>query len=374
MQMRALLLLMAAAGCADSTAAEPEPVQSITLLLIASGLDSPVHLTAPAGDPRLFVTEQAGTIRIIRKEQLLASPFLDIRSRVGAGGERGLLSIAFHPQYQDNGLFFVSYTDRAGNNRIERFRVSADPDAADPSSGQLILSVDQPFANHNGGLILFGPDGYLYAGLGDGGSGGDPLGHGQNRNTLLGALLRLDVDGAEPYGIPPGNPFANGGGRPELWAIGLRNPWRFAFDGGTLFVADVGQNQWEEINAAPAAAAGVNYGWKVMEGTHCFQGTGCSQGGLTLPVHEYPHAQGCSVTGGMVYRGTAIPSAQGHYFYSDFCAGWLRSFRLVDGEAGDHREWPVGTLSQVTSFGTDAAGELYILTGNGQVRRLAPAE
>ncbi|MFQ5678705.1 MAG: PQQ-dependent sugar dehydrogenase [Gemmatimonadota bacterium] len=345
--------------------------------VVAQGLDGPVHLTSPPGDQRLFVVEQPGRIRLIEGGALQALPFLDLTDRVGSGGERGLLGLAFHPQYAANGHLYVDYTDRNGNTRVERYTVSADPDRADPATAKAILQVGQPFSNHNGGLVAFGPDGKLYVGLGDGGGAGDPQGNGQNPGTLLGSLLRIDVDAGDPFAIPPDNPFVGQAGRrEEIWAWGLRNPWRFAFDreADVLYIADVGQNAFEEVNAAPVAAAGLNYGWNVMEGTHCFpSGAACDTAGLTLPVLEYDHSQGCSVIGGFVYRGEAIPALRGHYFYSDFCRGFLRTFRL-DGGAVDRREWEVGPLGQVLSFGEDAAGELYILSATGTVFRIVAAE
>lgn len=372
---------LATPGCSEATRPDgegeggPTGVVALALEVVAGGLGSPLYLTAPAADPRLFIVEQAGRIRIVRDGRLLATPFLDIRGRVSSGGERGLFSLAFHPLYASNGFFYVSYTDTNGDSRIERYSVTADPDVADPSSAKLILSVQQPFSNHNGGLVAFGPDGMLYIGFGDGGSGGDPLGHGQNVNTLLGALLRIDVDGGDPYGVPADNPFVGRPGADEIWAYGLRNPWRFAFDreAGLLYIADVGQNAWEEVNVVPAGDGGVNYGWNVMEGGHCFGGGSCDRAGLTLPALEYDHSAGCSVTGGYVYRGAAIPAIRGHYFYSDFCTGFLRSFKYAGGAVTEEREWDVGSLGSVLSFGVDAAGELYILSGNGNVYRLVEA-
>jgi glucose/arabinose dehydrogenase len=372
---------LATPGCSEATRPDgkgeggPTGVVALALEVVAGGLGSPLYLTAPAADPRLFIVEQAGRIRIVRDGRLLATPFLDIRGRVSSGGERGLFSLAFHPLYASNGFFYVSYTDTNGDSRIERYSVTADPDVADPSSAKLILSVQQPFSNHNGGLVAFGPDGMLYIGFGDGGSGGDPLGHGQNVNTLLGALLRIDVDGGDPYGVPADNPFVGRPGADEIWAYGLRNPWRFAFDreAGLLYIADVGQNAWEEVNVVPAGDGGVNYGWNVMEGGHCFGGGSCDRAGLTLPALEYDHSAGCSVTGGYVYRGAAIPAIRGHYFYSDFCTGFLRSFKYAGGAVTEEREWDVGSPGSVLSFGVDAAGELYILSGNGNVYRLVEA-
>jgi glucose/arabinose dehydrogenase len=265
----------------------------------------------------------------------------------------------------------VNFTDLDGTTRIERYQVSSDPDIADPQSSSLLLSIEQPYANHNGGHLLFGPDGYLYVGVGDGGRGGDPLGSGQDRTTLLGTILRLDVDGALPYGIPPDNPWADHASfRPEIWAWGLRNPWRLAFDAPAdlLYVADVGQNSREEVNVVAAGAAGLNFGWNTMEGTDCFERASCSQDGLVLPAVEYDHSSGCSVTGGEVYRGSRIPEIQGIYFYSDYCNGWLRSFRFETGVAVDHREWDVGAIGSVVSFGTDGAGELYAVSRAGVYR------
>ena len=347
--------------------------------LVADGLDDPVHLTAPAGDARLFVVEQAGRIRVIAGGALLAAPFLDIGSQVLSGGERGLLSVAFHPDYASNGFFYVNYTrEPDGATRVERYEVTADPSVADPNSALELLTVSQPFSNHNGGLNAFGPDGMLYIGLGDGGNGGDPDGNGQDSTTLLGSILRIDVDGGVPYAVPPDNPFVGRAGADEVWAYGLRNPWRFSFDRmtGDLYVADVGQFEWEEINFTPfTSAAGLNYGWNVMEGQHCFDPSqGCSTTGLVLPVLEYGHVGGnCSVTGGHVYRGAAMPEIQGHYFYSDFCTGFLRSFRVTGSGIADQAEWDVGVLGNVTSFGEDSAGELYIVARQGSVFRLVEA-
>ncbi len=376
--MRIVPLLILILVACDENGPPMEPsVDSLRVQVVSPNLNRPIHLTAPAGDARLFVAEQRGTIRIIQNGQLLPTPFLDITSRVSCCGERGLFSIAFHPDYAENGYFFVNFTDVNGDTRVERFQVSdADANVADPASAVPILFVDQPFDNHNGGQLAFGPDGMLYIGMGDGGGGGDPNGNGQNRTTLLGDLLRIDIDADSPYAIPPDNPYAGSTEfRQEIWASGLRNPWRFSFDmvDEMLYIADVGQNMWEEINAVPADEAGINYGWDIMEGRHCFPATAqCNQDGLRLPVHEYSHDDGCSVTGGFVYRGNAIPALRGHYFYSDYCTGFLKSFRVQGGIATDHRTWEVGELGRVLSFGQDAAGEIYILTDNGVVRRIVP--
>jgi glucose/arabinose dehydrogenase len=376
--LRYATLCLALAACADAPGATSVPVEvgGVKLEVIASGLQAPVHLTAPSNDARLFVVEQPGRIRVIENGQLLPRPFLDITSKVKYGGEQGLLSVAFHPDYARNGYLFVDYTDRDGNTRIERYRVSSgDRNRADPASVKLLLSIDQPYANHNGGLVAFGPDGKLYIGMGDGGSGGDPQGNGQNRNVLLGKILRIDVDQGEPYGIPADNPYASGGGRGEIWSIGMRNPWRFSFDraAGLLYVADVGQGAWEEVDVVPADQAGLDYGWSVAEGNHCYRAESCQRGGTVIPAVEYSHSDGCSVTGGHVYRGKQIPSLVGHYFYADYCEGWVKSFRYDGGEVRDREEWDLGDVGQVLSFGEDSGGELYILSSNGRVYRLAPS-
>ena len=375
-----VLATMGAIGVAAAAAIRArvhnEERAGIILDPVATGLESPVFLTAPSGDARLFVVEQPGRIRVIRNGRLVPRPYLDISAKVGYGGERGLLGLAFHPHFAQNGRFYVNYTDRNGDTRVERYEAAPAADSADPASARLVLSVAQPYANHNGGDVLFGPDGMLYVGMGDGGSGGDPHGNGQSLGTLLGKLLRLDVDRAEPYAIPPDNPFVGrSGARGEIWAYGLRNPWRIAFDrtAGLLYVADVGQNQWEEVDVARAGAGGLNYGWNRMEGSHCYGLGPCRREGLTLPVLDYGHGDGCAIIGGFVYRGRAIPAAVGHYFYSDYCSGWLRSFRVVEKAATDRSIWRTRDAGSVLSFGEDASGELYLLSARGVVYRLAQA-
>ena len=337
---------------------------------ISSGLSSPVFLTQPLDDGRIFVVEQPGRIRLIKNGVLQPTAFLDISSRVLCCNERGLLSVAFHPQYATNHFFYVYFTTQTnGDIRIERFTASStNPDVADAATSKLIITAShsaQP--NHNGGLLAFGADGMLYAALGDGGGAGDPLGNGQNFNSILGGMIRLDVDGGDPYTIPTSNPFVGQAGRRgELWAKGLRNPWRYAFDrtSGLLYIADVGQGAREEVNVVAAGIGGINYGWNIMEGTTCYNAATCNQTGLQLPVLEYSHAGGaCSITGGYVYRGTAIQGLQGHYLYSDYCAGFLRSFRYVDGVAVDQKDWGIAA-GNVTSFGQDIDGELYVLGNN----------
>ena len=374
----ASVVLLASPACGDDpTGPIDQPLPpGLTLKLdpfITSGLSSPVFLAQPLNDGRIFVVEQAGRIRVVRDGVLQTTPFLDIAAtKVSSGGERGLLSVAFHPQYATNRFFYVYYTTRAsgslalGDIVIERYTTTANPEVADPTTAKLIITTSHSLqSNHNGGLLAFGPDGMLYAGLGDGGGGGDPYHTGQDQNALLGSLLRLDIAG-DPYRIPPGNPFIGvAGARAEIWAKGLRNPWRYAFDAptGLLYIADVGQGAREEVNVAAATEPGVNYGWSIMEGTICYAATTCNQTGLRLPVIDYTHAAGCSITGGYVYRGSAIPGIRGHYFYSDYCTGFLRSFRYESGAATDVKDWGL-TMGNVTSFGVDFAGELYVMSGN----------
>ncbi len=365
---------------ATTTTTTLTPLTGLVYEKVADGLSFPVFVDAPAGDDRLFVATKDGQVHIITDGATLVEPFLDVSEQTNNEGEQGLLGLAFHPDYATNGLFYVHYSDRHGDTKIFEYRVSSNPDLADPETARLLLVVTQPAGNHNGGMLAFGPDGYLYIGLGDGGGSGDRYGNGQRPDTVLSALLRIDVDEGDPvggdaYGIPPDNPFVDGGGAAEVWAYGLRNPWRFSFDGDLLYIGDVGQNKWEEIDVASAGAAGLNYGWPIMEGTHCFSpSSGCNTAGLNLPVIEFSHPDGCSVTGGYVYRGRAIPELAGRYFYSDYCGGWLRSFVYENGAATDQQDHTgeVGALVSVTSFGTDALGEIYVTTAGGDVWRLVP--
>lgn len=349
----------------------------VELQPVVSGLDTPVGIAhASDGSGRLFVVEKPGRIRVVQSGALTAVPFLDITDRVGAGAsEQGLLGLAFHPNYAVNGLLFVNYTDLQGDTVVARFSVSADPTRADPASEVVLLTLGQPASNHNGGHLTFGPDGYLYIGTGDGGASGDKFGNGQNGKTLLGAMLRLDVDHGQPYGVPSSNPFVDDSNvRNEVWAIGLRNPWRYSFDRltGDLYIADVGQNVYEEVNfQAVGSPGGQNYGWPIMEGLHCFPADRpCDREGLTLPVREYDHNQGCSVTGGYVYRGHEFPLLRGIYLFGDFCSG--RIWGLAPGDAG----WQVARLGQadvqLSAFGEDEAGELYLLDmGQGTLFKIA---
>ena len=378
MPLASIPLLCASLACSSDSTAAPTTPGTVTLRAqqVVEGLASPVYLTAPKGDSRLFIVEQAGRIRIVKSGALVATPFLDITSRVVSGGERGLLSLAFDPAYATNGRFYVYYTGAQGDIFVDRFTVSSNADVANTTSDRVITIQHRANSNHNGGLLMFGPDGFLYMGTGDGGGAGDVPNNAQNTDVLLGKLLRLDV-GSLPYTIPAGNPFVGQAGADEIWAYGLRNPWRYAFDvppdgsAPKLYIADVGQGAREEVDAADASASGRNYGWRTMEGTQCYNpSSGCNQAGLTLPVLDYDHGQGCSISGGSVYRGAAIPEIRGHYFYSDYCSGWLRSFRLSGGAAVDQREWTIGNVGNVTSFGVDSAGELYMLSSNGRVYRL----
>lgn len=373
--MRLALLFAAAFAAISLTPAEAAPDVRLAPELIAENLSLPVALTAPAGDPRLFVVEQTGRIQILIDGKRSETPFLDLTGNVSSGNEQGLLGLAFHPDYATNGRFFIDYTDRDGTTRIVAYKVSADPNVADPASAVELISIKQPFANHNGGWIAFGPDGLLYIGMGDGGAGGDPGKRAQNPDELLGKILRIDVDGAAPYTIPPGNPFAAGGGAPEIFALGVRNPWRNAVAGDHLIIADVGQDKWEEVSIIPLGQPGANLGWNRVEGPACFRAKTCDMAGLVAPVYSYAHADGgCSITGGEVYRGKAIPELAGQYFFADFCAGFVRSFVIADGKAGEVTDWtPTLGVGAITSFGTDATGELYLTTIEGNLFRIARA-
>gem|GEM_PF-711471 len=347
----------------------------ITLTRYVGGLDKPVHIThAGDGSQRLFVVEQEGFIRIVKNQTLLNTPFLDVTARVGCCGERGLLSVAFPPNYANKGYFYVNYTNNDGNTVIARYRVTSDPDVANPSSEEVILTIEQPFANHNGGQIAFGPDGYLYIGMGDGGSAGDPQGKGQRPETLLGKLLRIDVEsGVRPYAVPTNNPFAQSRFyRGEIWALGLRNPWRFSFDRqqGDLYIGDVGQDNYEEIDFQPhTSLGGENYGWNILEGRHCFNSNSCNQTGLVLPVVEYTHSEGCSVTGGVVYRGQRYPRLQGMYFYGDYCSGNIWGLKVTSTSVQSGQL--LDTSYVISTFGEDEAGEVYLTDYNtGDIYRV----
>jgi glucose/arabinose dehydrogenase len=378
-----LCLAFALAACKPASAspraaAVPGAVAAgVTLTRIASGLSKPVLLTFAPGDTRerLFVVEKTGTIRIMRDGVVDAAspPFLDLSKRVSSASEQGLLGLAFHPRYAENRRFFVNLTDVKGDTRVLEIHASAtDPDRADPTSEREILFVDQPYSNHNGGHLAFGPDGLLYVGLGDGGSAGDPKGNGQHPTALLGKMLTLDVDAAPPPA-------------PRIVALGLRNPWRYAFDRktGDLWIADVGQYAFEEIDvmtpAMRTAAQAINFGWNPTEGLHCYPtSAACDLARYTMPVVEYDHDDGCSVTGGFVYRGRALPALDGIYFYADYCTAMIRSARWDGKTVSDIWDWraaldPKEQLADLSSFGEDAAGELYLLSLDGTIHRFDPA-
>jgi glucose/arabinose dehydrogenase len=344
--------------------------------LVTNDLKQPVDLkNAGDGSGRLFVVERAGVIRVLRDGLVLGAPFLDIRDRVGSGSsEQGLLGLAFHPDYARNGFFFVNYTDASGNTVIARFRVSADQDIADPGTETRLLQVGQPYANHNGGGMSFGPDGYLYISLGDGGLYGDPEENAQNTNTYLGKLLRVDVDNASALpAAPPDNPFANGGGLDLIWAYGLRNPWRFSFDAltGDLYLADVGQNEYEEVNFLPAGTpGGTNFGWDYFEGFHQYEGQPPAGFVHVQPVAEYRHNNGnCSVSGGVVYRGQVLPAWQGVYLYGDYCSGSIWAL-VRDASGGWVNNIMYRLGASIAAFGVDEAGEVYLVDLNGAIWKL----
>ncbi len=355
----------AAAPC--PTVAGAREIPAVTLQEVARGLDRPVHIAAASdGSARLYVVEQAGNVVILENHRVWPQPFLDLRGQVESGGEKGLLSVAFHPRYRENGLLYVNYTARdAGglHTRVSRFRRATDRQA-DATSETVLLRIDQPYSNHNGGQLAFGPDGYLYIGMGDGGAANDPRNHAQNPGSLLGKLLRIDVDRSSPphaYAVPADNPFVGRPGtRPEIWALGLRNPWRFSFDAGSgeLILADVGQNRQEEINLI---RRGGNYGWRVMEGTICTPAVNprCDPSGFDRPVFTYPHPEGYSITGGFVYRGQTIPGLCGVYLYADYVTRRLWGLRLHDGRVLSHKEM-LQLPHAVSSFGQDQDHELYL--------------
>ena len=373
-----------AATTQPTTPASPAEIQ-LSVEPFASGLPPLTFLThAGDGTGVLYAVGQGGIITALSAAaDIQDEPFLDISQRITAGGERGLLGLAFHPEYESNGRLFVNYTNTNGDTVVSEFARAAEggqaPVQADGDSERILLTIEQPFANHNGGMIAFGPDGYLYIAMGDGGSGGDPQGNGQNPQALLGKMLRIEVDGEQPYAIPADNPFLGDPGvAREIWDFGLRNPWRFSFDrqSGDLFIGDVGQNTQEEIDAEPAAQGGRNYGWNVMEGDRCFGAASCDQAGLTLPVAINDRARGeCAIIGGYVYRGSQFPELQGIYVYSDSCSGglWVLDARTAV-EQGHADTFEVGSVARgPSSFGEDEAGELYLINLSGEIFRLVLA-
>lgn len=348
----------------------------LTFSRIAKNLSQPLYITH-SGDSngRLFVVEQTGKIKVIRKGVMQSTPFLNLSSKISTGSERGLLGLAFHPDYKTNGKFYVDYTDKTGATVIAQYiRSSSNASIANPT-GKLVLRIPQPYANHNGGMLAFGPDRYLYVGMGDGGSGGDPGNRAQNRNLLLGKILRINIDTKKAYTIPPTNPYVGRAGNDLVWAYGVRNPWRFSFDRLTndLWIGDVGQERYEEIDRskAPDAGKGVNYGWRQLEGNHCYNpSTGCNSTGKTKPLAVYGHSVGCAVTGGYVYRGTTYPDLAGVYIFGDYCSGRIWG---VDA-AGANAQEPLllnDTPFLISSFGEDQAGNVYVINqALGQIWRL----
>jgi glucose/arabinose dehydrogenase len=360
----------------STTTTQSDPTTSSTLSLddvrlslveVGAGFDQPIFLIADPDGGADLVVEQPG--RVVRFGDT-RTVVLNITNDVGSGGERGLLGLAFHPEFAENRLAYVNFTGPDGATVIEEFQVDNDGTFR-LESRRVILTIDQPAPNHNGGMIAFGPDGYLWIGMGDGGAADDKFDNGQRSDTLLAAMLRIAVgtgDGSL-YSVPQDNPFADGvGGAPEVWATGLRNPWRFSFDGDTLWIADVGQGAREEVDAVNASGVGLNFGWPIMEGSSCFQATDCDRSGLVLPVTEYGRDVGCSITGGYVYRGAAIPALVGHYFFADYCSGILRSFEPSAGEV----DWSdqTGPMQAPVSFGVGGDGELYVVYQGGSVFRL----
>jgi len=352
-------------------------IPELALVSVATGLSSPMTAVAPNGDNRLFIVERAGTIRILKNGSVNPTPFLTIGD-VSTSGEGGFLGLAFHPDYASNGRFFVHYTAPDGSSiqsRLVEYHATPASDTADAIPVRTILTLDQPRLNHNAGSIAFGTDGYLYIPFGDGGQQSSTA---QDPHSWFGSILRIDIDGGVPYAIPAGNPYDGSDGAVEVWATGLRNPYRSSIDRvtGDLYLGDVGQNSWEEISVGPAGVPGLNYGWNTMEGNACFSpSSGCDTSGLTPPVVVYgTGVDGRSVVGGYVYRGSAMPKLQGTYFYADFFSDWIRSFRLVGGVATDQRDWTTsfGTVSTIAGFGEDGSGELYVVSMTGSVYKIVP--
>jgi glucose/arabinose dehydrogenase len=373
-----LVFILAACGTPRADAGNPPtPAAAVQLEEVMTGLEQPTTVTN-AGDSsdRLFITQKTGLARVIEAGELLSEPFLDLTESVSTDSERGLLGLAFHPQYAENGRLFVNYTDLQGSTVVAEYSVSDDPNVVDAASERVILTIEQPFSNHNGGNLAFGPDGFLYIGTGDGGAGGDPEGNGQDLGALLGKMLRIDIDQGDPYAVPEDNPFVGEEGvQPEIWAYGLRNPWKYAFDRetGDLWIADVGQGAFEEVNVQPAASeGGENYGWNTMEGSSCYSEEStvdtCDESGLTLPVAEYGRDEGNSITGGYVYRGAALPSLNGHYIFGDFGSGTVWSVSPTENHA---RTVLLESGLQVVAFGEDEAGELYLADFSGTLYRFA---
>ena len=359
-----------------TTTIPPDPLLGLGLEILATGFSRPTFVAAFPGEERLAVVEAVGRIHLVDEAgNVQPEPFLNIRNKVGSVSiEQGLLGLAFHPGFSENGRLYVYYTDRSDDSVLAEYVRQPGADRVDATTERVLLTIPQPDIRHNAGMLEFGPDGFLYIGTGDGGAGGASV-NGQDPGTLLAAILRIDVDSGDPYAVPSDNPFAAGGGAPEVWAFGLRNPWRFAIDAGDdlIYVGDVGQESREEINAVPLEPVGYNFGWPAVEGTRCFLERDCQPADYVLPVLDYSHDEGLSVTGGYVYRGTAIPELVGHYFYADWVREWIRSFRLEDGAPQDERDWTTDLQpGQINSFGVDGHGELLVATWDGAIARIVP--
>ena len=346
-------------------------------VLVVDGLEQPTDVVGAPDDDRLFVVEKAGKIQIVENGRIGDRPFLDITRWVGsAGNEQGMLSLRFHPRYADNGRIFIFFTDTRGTSQLAEARVDATGDEVDLSSLRSIMSIPQFGQYHQSGSMMFGPDGYLWVSLGDGGGIGDPLGNGQDITNIDGSIIRIDVDSGDPYAIPDDNPFMGTDARPEIWAYGLRNPWRISYDAttGLVYIPDVGQEGSEEINVAPLGEAGRNFGWSVSEGTTCYGGGECDTSGQTLPVYQYLHdGNGCAIIGGQVYRGSLMPELDGHFFFADFCLGWVRSAVLDESDVSLVVDWTTESedrLGNVTTIGSDRRGELYVANLAGEIWRL----
>lgn len=357
----------------------PGSVEGLTLspVLVTDDLDQPTDVVGAPGDDRIFVVEKAGKIQIVENGIVGDQPFLDMTRWVGSvGNEQGMLSLRFHPLYAENGRIFIFFTDTTGTSQLAEAKVDATGAAVDLASLRSIMSVPQFGQYHQSGSMMFGPDGYLWVSLGDGGGIGDPLGHGQDNTNIDASIIRIDVDNGDPYGIPDDNPFIGTGARPEIWAYGLRNPWRISYDTttGMVYIPDVGQEGSEEINVVPIGESGRNFGWAVSEGTDCYGEGSCDISGHTLPVYRYLHdGNGCAIIGGEVYRGSLMPEVDGHFFFSDFCLGWVRSVVLDDTDVHLVVDWTTerdDRLGNVTTIGSDRHGELYIANLAGELWRL----
>ncbi|MEE8331380.1 MAG: PQQ-dependent sugar dehydrogenase [Acidimicrobiia bacterium] len=367
-------------GTTGTTATTPDlaPLIGLDLEFITDDIPRPTGIMTAPGSDYLYFVDQLGTVRVFDTDfNNLPDRFINIRDIVKMGGiEQGLLGMAFHPDFATNGRFFVYYTDADGSRTLAEYgMLSMEPPIADTSTARILFVRPQPTTEprHYGGMLKFGPDGYLWVSVGDGARASV---NGQNPDNIFGTILRIDVDSGDPYGVPPDNPFVNGGGLPEVWAYGLRNPWRFDLDpaDGLIYIADVGQERIEEVNVVSMTQGGYNFGWDILEASRCFRESGCDRTGLTDPIVEYTHDEGCSITGGVVYRGDAIPELNGHYFYADWCNGWVRSFRHVDGAATQTEDWTQDLFNagQVQTFGFDSTGEMYIGNHEGLIYKVVP--